>query len=128
MLVGQYLVTQQSAYLMGATPALKPLLVKDVAAHLGFSSSTISRTINNHYLMWHNQPLELKQLISAPIRSDGESQSTVLWAIQEIVNHEDREHPLSDEKNAVHARSTINSNLASNSYEVSPKTKNTSCS
>lgn len=98
MLVGQYLVTQQSAYLMGATPALKPLLVKDVAAHLGFSSSTISRTINNHYLMWHNQPLELKQLISAPIRSDGESQSTVLWAIQEIVNHEDREHPLSDEK------------------------------
>ncbi|MGJ5640260.1 hypothetical protein [Latilactobacillus curvatus] len=58
----------------------------------------LKRLLNNRYLMWHNQPLELKQLISAPIRSDGESQSTVLWAIQEIVNHEDREHPLSDEK------------------------------
>ena len=78
---------------------LKPMILKDVAERVGLDISTISRVVNGKYVQTNFGVFELKYFFSEGIETaSGEEVSSreVKKALQEIVDHEDKDNPLSD--------------------------------
>lgn len=79
---------------------LKPMILKDVANKTGLDISTISRVSNVKYAQtkWGTFPLKFF-FTDSYTTEDGEEMSTrkIKLALQEIVEHEDKKKPLSDE-------------------------------
>ncbi len=79
---------------------LKPMILKDVADRTGLDISTISRVSNVKYAQtkWGTFPLKFF-FTDSYTTEDGEEMSTrkIKLALQEIVKHEDKKKPLSDE-------------------------------
>lgn len=79
---------------------LKPMILKDVADKTGLDISTISRVSNVKYAQtkWGTFPLKFF-FTDSYTTEDGEEMSTrkIKLALQEIVEHENKKKPLSDE-------------------------------
>lgn len=96
---------------------LKPMILKDIAERINLDISTISRVVNGKYVQTHFGVFELKYFFSEGIETDsGEEVSSreVKNAVQEIVNHENKDKPLSDQ--------SIAKKLKERGYKVARRT------
>jgi RNA polymerase sigma-54 factor len=79
---------------------LRPLVLRDVAEDLGMHESTISRVTCNKYLHSPQGTFELKYFFNSAIsRHDGGdsmASESIKERLRSIIQHEDRENPLSD--------------------------------
>ncbi len=79
---------------------LKPMILKDVADRTGLDISTISRVSNVKYAQtkWGTFPLKFF-FTDGYTTEDGEEMSTrkIKLALQELIEHEDKKKPLSDD-------------------------------
>jgi len=80
---------------------LKPLNFKDVAQRLNIHESTVSRAIMNKYVTLPYGTVALKRFFSNSLKNqEGESISSnhIKKLIKELIDNEDKNHPLSDLK------------------------------
>ncbi|PKM50430.1 MAG: RNA polymerase sigma-54 factor [Firmicutes bacterium HGW-Firmicutes-7] len=79
---------------------LKPLTLKDIAYSLEIHESTVSRAVNEKYLMCQWGVFELKHFFSSKtirkIGADDTSSSDAKLIMREIIEEEDKTQPLSD--------------------------------
>lgn len=90
--------TQKEALLEGIEK-LKPLSLKEVAEKLGLHESTISRVVMNKYVETPIGIFALRDFFSTSLkREDGEdvSSQSIKLKIQELIEAEDKAHPLKD--------------------------------
>ena len=80
---------------------LKPLVFQDVAKRLGIHESTVCRAIMNKYAKLPFGVVALKDFFSTGIQ-DGNGQAVsskyVFRLIKELIDQEDKKHPLSDQE------------------------------
>jgi RNA polymerase sigma-54 factor len=91
----------QEEFLDHGVKALRPLVLKDVAAEIGMHESTVSRATANKYVHTPQGTLELKYFFTSSIRTstggEGVSAEAVKEKIKEIVEGEDPRRPCSDQ-------------------------------
>ncbi len=82
--------------------ALKPLVLKDVAEDIGVHESTVSRATNGKYVQTPRGIFELKYFFASSLgnENDGEivSSTSVKNQIQNLIEQENSQKPLSDQK------------------------------
>ncbi|MGD8426185.1 MAG: RNA polymerase factor sigma-54 [Balneolaceae bacterium] len=79
---------------------LKPMILKDIADRVNLDISTISRVVNGKYVQTNFGVFELKYFFSEGLETEsGEEVSSreVKNAVQEIVDNENKQKPLSDQ-------------------------------
>ncbi|MBV1875720.1 MAG: RNA polymerase factor sigma-54, partial [Cycloclasticus sp.] len=104
MLVAQEIVNRQREFLEHGAIAMKPMVLRDIAETVEMHESTISRVTTNKYMHTPNGIFELKHFFSSHVSTDsgGECSATAIRAfIKELVNNENPQKPLSDNKIAV---------------------------
>ena len=92
---------QREFFLQGDSMFLKPMVLKDIADHTGYDISTISRTFNDKYVETEFGIMPLKFFFSEGMTNeDGKTVSTreIKHRLQEIIQHEDKRHPLNDDE------------------------------
>lgn len=94
LFVANALVNIQSGYFL-YDDELYPCTLSQLASETGFHESTISRTLNNKYYSFNGEVYPLKHLLVSQTAS-GDSSDSIKKAIVELVDSEDKEHPLSD--------------------------------
>lgn len=80
---------------------LKVLTLKDVAEEVGIHESTVSRSISGKYLQCSRGVFEIKHFFSAGVSNqegEGVSSKSIKEFIKELVDKENPEKPLSDQK------------------------------
>ena len=89
---------QKKFFLDGDEADLKPMALKDVAADTGLDISTISRVTNEKYAETRWGIFRLRFFFSDRYDNDGDEVSTrkVKSALRDIIDHEDKSHPLTD--------------------------------
>ena len=91
----------QRDFLEEGVRALRPLVLKDVAADIGMHESTVSRATSNKYVHTPQGTLELKYFFTSSIKSagggEGVSAESVKEKIRKIVETEDPRRPHSDQ-------------------------------
>ena len=95
---------------------LKPMMLKDIAALTGYDFSTISRATNHKFVATPWGVFPLKFFFSDTITDEGDTLTNrqIEHRIKEMVEHENKEKPLSDEK--------ICQTLIEQGYNVSRRT------
>lgn len=91
---------QQQFFTTGNTTDLRPMKLKDISDKTGFDISTISRVVNQKYVQTEFGTFLLKELFTKGLTTnEGESVSTdaIKHYLQEAVNNEDKQHPLTDD-------------------------------
>lgn len=92
---------QQEFFLEGDWASLKPMILQDIADRTGYDVSTISRVSNSKYVQTEFGVFALKHFFSESMMNDqGEEISTreLKKALNEIIEHEDKTHPLNDDR------------------------------
>lgn len=92
---------QHDYFLDGDETALRPMVLKDIAAVTGFDISTISRVVNSKYIETHFGIYSLKYFFSEGMENtEGDQISTreLKKALQEAVDAEDKSKPLTDDE------------------------------
>ena len=80
---------------------LKPMTLKNVADYLGVHESTVSRAINEKYISTSLGIIKLKTLFTKGLATEDVSDvstNTIKNVICEMIEKEDKKHPLSDQK------------------------------
>ncbi len=99
--VTESIVRMQRDFLKKGIAALKPMVLRDVAADIGMHESTVSRVTSNKYVHTPQGLFELKFFFNSSIRrvegSDVASEA-VKERIREIIQAEDEKHPYSDQE------------------------------
>ena len=98
--VAHILVEKQLEFFMHGPGHKKPLQLADFAEELDLHVSTISRALSNKYLQcsWGIYPLNY--FLTQEVRGKNGLSSTqdkIMLKLEEIVNAEDKKHPLSDQ-------------------------------
>jgi len=101
--VGSVIIERQAAFFLQTTTELNPLLLRDVAQQLQVHESTISRSINGKYIQTDFGMFELKRFFTKAVSkrpTDGKmvSADNVQHRIIDLINSENKEKPLSDQK------------------------------
>jgi RNA polymerase sigma-54 factor len=99
--VSQAIVDYQEAFLEQGEPAMKPLVLKDVADTIGVHESTVSRATTRKYMLTPRGLFELKYFFSSHVRtaSGGTVSATAVKArLQALLDKEPRDSPLSDQE------------------------------
>jgi len=95
------IVEYQTEFLDHGPRMLKPLKMQDIADKVGIHVSTVSRAISDKYVQTHRGIFPLKYFFTGgTLSSDGtvESRQSVKQKVKEIVDKEDKSHPLSDQE------------------------------
>ena len=89
---------QERFFIDGDEADLRPMTLKDVASDTGLDISTISRVTNEKYAETHWGIFRLRFFFTDKIDIDGEEVSTrkLKILLQEIIDKEDKSHPLTD--------------------------------
>lgn len=91
---------QQRFFIDGEESSLRPMILKDIAEKTGLDISTISRVSNSKYAQTRWGMLPLKYFFNdAYVTDSGKELSTreIKTALRDIIDAEDKKHPLSDE-------------------------------
>lgn len=99
--VMETIVEKQRDFFEHGKEHLKPMILKDIADEIGMDISTISRVTNGKYVQTEFGVFELKYFFSERIKSDvGEdvSNKTIKALIKEIIEKEDPNKPLNDQR------------------------------
>lgn len=101
--VASAIVEAQRDFLDNGPQAMRPLMLKDIAAKLGLHESTISRTVARKYLHTPRGVYELRHFFSTGYAGDdGDAAATAVRAvIGELIAAENPAKPLSDQAIAV---------------------------
>lgn len=102
--VMETIVEKQRDFFEHGKEHLKPMILKDIAEEIGMDISTISRVTNGKYVQTEYGVFELKYFFSERIKSDvGEdvSNKTIKALIKDIIEKEDPNKPLNDQRIAV---------------------------
>lgn len=92
---------QYDFFLEGDEARLRPMILKDIADVVEMDISTVSRVANSKYVQTEFGVFPLKFFFSEGIQNDaGEDVSTreVKQVLRQLIEAEDKSHPLSDEK------------------------------
>ena len=93
------LVIQEDFFLTGDPKQLQPMILKNLAYLLGLDESTVSRCTSHRYVQTPYGMFLLKNLFSeATNKEDGVAATALREHIREIIDNEDKRHPLTDEK------------------------------
>lgn len=98
--IASELVSLQEGFLDNGITHLRPLRLQDVAERLGMHLSTISRAISGKYIQTPRGIFDFKFFFpGGASRKDGESlaRNSVMVRLRELIDKEDKKHPLSDE-------------------------------
>jgi RNA polymerase sigma-54 factor len=99
--VSQCIVEEQRAFLEYGDEAMKPLVLRDIAAQQGVHESTVSRAIANKYMHTPRGLYELKYFFSSHVQTTtgGTCSATAIQAmIKRLVSQESPKSPLSDSR------------------------------
>ncbi|MFQ5676740.1 MAG: RNA polymerase factor sigma-54, partial [bacterium] len=99
--VMEAIIDKQKDFFERGKDFLKPMILKDIADEIGMDISTISRVTNGKYVQTEHGVFELKYFFSERIQSDsGEdvSNKKIKALIKEIIDKEDPNKPLNDQK------------------------------
>ncbi|MBU6421542.1 MAG: RNA polymerase factor sigma-54 [Gammaproteobacteria bacterium] len=99
--VAQSIVRRQREFLSRGDEAMRPLMLKEIAAELGLHESTISRVVANKYLAAPRGTLAFRHFFSNELSTDdgGALSATAIRAlIRKMVAGENTQHPLSDDR------------------------------
>ena len=92
---------QYDFFLDGEESSLKPMKMQDIADKTGYDISTISRVSNSKYVETRFGIYPLKYFFSeSMINAEGDEISTreIKKLLQEVVDAEDKQNPLTDEQ------------------------------
>lgn len=98
------IVREQHEFLERGVHFLRPLTLKDIAAKLKISESTVSRAVRNKYVSTPQGTYELKYFFSSGLpAADEENTSSkgIKARIRQLILEEDKSKPLSDQQIAV---------------------------
>lgn len=101
----------------GDEASLRPMILKDIADKTGLDISTISRVSNAKYAQTHWGTFPLRFFFTdGYVTQDGEELSTrkIRLAIKEIIDSEDKHHPLNDD--------ALKTALAEKGYPIARRT------
>lgn len=100
--VSSEIVRQQDAFFREGVSALRPLVLRDIADKVEMHESTVSRVTSNKFIATPRGLFELKYFFTSSVggsnTSDGHSSAAVRQRIKELVNAEDPQKILSDDK------------------------------
>lgn len=99
--VAQAIVERQSRFFTYGAIAMRPLVLREIAATLEMHESTISRVTANKYMATPFGVFELRYFFGSHVATDagGEASSTAIRAlIKQLIEAEDPTHPLSDSR------------------------------
>jgi RNA polymerase sigma-54 factor len=100
--VAAEIVRQQDGFFRHGVPALRPLILRDIADAIGMHESTVSRVTTNKYMATPRGLFELKYFFTSSIAASrgGESHSAeaVRFRIRGLIDGEPSDDTLSDEK------------------------------
>lgn len=100
--IGMEIVKRQRAFFFDASRPLKPMKLKELAETLDIHESTVSRAVNGKYLETDFGVFELRSFFTNAVNpdEDGESMSSsdVKQKIKQIIDNENKNKPLSDQK------------------------------
>ena len=91
---------QRDYFIEGDDTQLKPMILKDVAERTGLDISTISRVSNSKFAQTPYGIFPLRHFFSEGMSTEeGDEVATraIKNALQDIVDHEDKRHPLNDD-------------------------------
>jgi RNA polymerase sigma-54 factor len=92
---------QSDFFYEGDDSALKPMILQDIADKTGYDVSTISRVSNSKYVQTEFGIYPLKHFFSEGMQNiEGDEVSTreIKQALREIIDREDKSHPLNDDE------------------------------
>lgn len=91
---------QRPFFLTGDEMSLKPMKLEDVSNLTGLDISTTSRVSNSKYVQTSHGVYPLRWFFTSAAIKDGDEVSVrnILSALKDLVDTEDKAHPLSDEK------------------------------
>ena len=99
--VAQAIVERQSRFFTYGAIAMRPLVLREIAATLGLHESTISRVTANKYMATPFGVFELRYFFGSHVATDagGEASSTAIRAlIKQFIDAEASNNPLSDSR------------------------------
>ncbi|MCI7205409.1 MAG: RNA polymerase factor sigma-54 [Clostridium sp.] len=99
--IAEVILREQNDFFNKGIKYIKPLKLKDISLDLGYHESTISRGINNKYMMTPFGLFEFKYFFSTAIQSEkeeGVSSTKIKNIIKELIDKENKIRPLSDDK------------------------------
>ena len=91
----------QREAIFGDFSLLKPLTFSQVAGKIGMHESTVCRAVMNKYIKTPHRIIALKDLFSSRVydqNGHGVSSVSVKKFIKELIEQEDKKHPLSDQQ------------------------------
>ncbi len=102
---------QQSYFLTGQLETLRPMVLQDVADRSGYDITTVSRVSNSKFVDTDFGILSIKELFTTGIKVKKEgdtdeanpesaliSNAAIMEVLRELIEGEDKQHPLTDEK------------------------------
>lgn len=93
---------QHDYFLTGKIENLQPMTLKNVSELSGYDISTISRVSNGRYVQTDFGTLPIKGLFTAAIATEegapAVSNAAIKTALKDIVDNEDKKHPLNDDE------------------------------
>ncbi|MCK5215050.1 MAG: RNA polymerase sigma-54 factor, partial [Candidatus Omnitrophica bacterium] len=97
--IGEYILDKQKNFLKIGPSNLTPMTLKDVAKHLNRNESTISRAIQNKFVLTPLGLLPIKYFFTQAIQGNNEifSNQSLKEEIRDLIDDEDKAHPLSDQ-------------------------------
>ncbi len=101
ILTMQAIIKLQRAFFMtGDETRLRPMNLEDVSRLTGLDISTVSRVSNSKYVKTPFGTYPLRWFFSTATKKDGDEVSvrSILSALRDLVDNEDKNHPMSDEK------------------------------
>lgn len=95
----RFVVAGQQAFFREGPRALRPMYMTEAAQALDVHLSTVSRAVKDKYLQCRQGVFPLSYFFSAPAPDGSDvSRRAVLLQLRELIDGEDKAHPLSDEK------------------------------
>ena len=98
--IAREIVRRQEDFLREGASGLRPMTMNQVAQEVGVHETTVSRATNGKYMLTPQGVFEMKYFFTPGYQTEGGSDisnESVRRAIAEVVEKEDKRHPLSDQ-------------------------------
>lgn len=106
---------QERFFVTDDKSAIRPMIIKDIAAITGLNISVISRAAAGKYVLTAHGIYPLKMFFNERPKEDADTSShEILDALAKIIDSEDKTHPLSDE--------ALSSELEAKGYDIARRT------
>jgi len=91
------IIERQAEFLEHGEEAMKPLILREVAAQIGMHESSISRITTGKYMQTPRGTFELKYFFSAKLEGSQVAGVAVRAMVKRLIDTENREMPLADD-------------------------------